>query len=69
MLDAQTMDYLINTGMNAEDAAMKAPAESVAKFERNFGHQIYKKKYPPKGHVYLRGATKSFVCRQQVNCI
>jgi len=55
MLDAQMMEHLVNAGMNVEDAAMKAPEESVARFEKNFGQQLYKKKYPPKGHVYFRG--------------
>ena len=53
MLDAQTMEHLVNTGMSVEDAAIKAPHESVARFHENFGQQLYKKKYPPKGHVYL----------------
>ena len=69
MLDAQTMEHLIDAGMNVEDAAIKAPEESVARFEKNFSQQLYKKKYPPKGHVYFRGATKSFTCRQQINWI
>jgi len=57
MLDAQMMEHLVNAGMNVEDAAMKAPEESVARFEKNFGQQLYKKKYPPKGHLYFRGIT------------
>ena len=61
ILDAQTMEHLVNAGMNVEDAAMKAPEESVAKFEKNFGRQLYKKKYPPNGHVYFRGWTNSFI--------
>ena len=69
MLDAQTMECLVNAGMNVEDAAMKAPEESVARFEKNFGQQLYKKKYPPKGHVYFRGITNSFICSLQINCI
>ena len=69
MLDAQTMEHLVNAGMDIEDAAIKAPGESVARFEKNFGQQLYKKKYPPKGHVYFRGVTNSFICRQQTNCI
>ena len=69
ILDARTMEDLVNAGMDVEDAAMKAPEESVAKFEKNFSQQLYKKKYPPKGHVYLRGATNSFILSQQINCI
>jgi hypothetical protein len=68
MLDAQTIQHLVNAGMNVEDAAIKAPEESVARFHKNFGQQLYKKKYPPKGHVYFRGETNSCICRQQINC-
>jgi hypothetical protein len=69
MLDYQTMRHLVNAGMNVEDAAIKAPEESVARIQKNFVQQLYKKKYPPKDHVYFRGVTKSFICRQQINCI
>jgi hypothetical protein len=63
MLDAQTMEQLVNAGINIEDAAITAPGESVARFQKNFGQQLYKKKYPPKGHVYFRGVRNSFICR------
>jgi hypothetical protein len=62
MLDAPTIKHLVDAGMNVEDAAIKAPEESVARFQKNFGQQLYEKKYPPKGHVYFRGATNSFIC-------
>ena len=61
MLDAQTIEHLVNAGMNVEDATMKAPEESVARFQKNFGQELYKKKYPPKGHVYFRGVTNSLI--------
>ena len=64
MLDAQTMEHLVNAGMNIEDAAIKAREESVARFQKSFGQQLYKKKYPPKGHVYVQGGTNSFICKQ-----
>ena len=57
MLDAQTVEYLVNAGMSVEDATIRAPAESIARFQKNFGQELYKKKYPPKGHVYFRGVT------------
>ena len=69
MLDAHMVEHLVDAGMNVEDATMKAPEESVARFEKNFGQQLYKKKFPPKGHVYLRGVTYSFDCCLQINCI
>ena len=69
MLDAQTIEHLVNTGMDVEDAAIKAPEESVARFQKNFGHQLYKQKYPPKEHVYFRGVMNSFVYSLQINHI
>ena len=69
MLDAQTIEHLVNTGMNFEDAVIKASEESVARFQKNFGQQLYKEKYPPKGHVYFRGVTNSFICSQHINFI
>ena len=69
MLDAQTIEQLVDAGMNVEDAAIKAPEESVARFEKKFGQQLYKKKYPPKGHVYFRGATNALIYSLQINCI
>ena len=64
MLDAQTIEHLVNTGMNIEDAAIKAPEESIASFQKNIGQQLYKTKYPPKDHIYFRGLTNSFIFRQ-----
>ena len=69
MLDAHTIEHLVNNGMNVEDAAIKAPEESVARFQMNFGQQLYKTKYPPKDHIYFRGVTKSFTFRQWINCM
>ncbi|EDR10089.1 small GTP-binding protein domain [Laccaria bicolor S238N-H82] len=54
MLDAQTIKHLVDTGMDVEDAANKAPEELVARFEEKFGKQLFKRKYPPKDHVYFR---------------
>ena len=62
MLDAQTMEHLVDAGMNVEDAAIKAPEESVARFQKKFGQLLGEKKYPPKGYVYFRGATNSYIC-------
>ena len=69
MLDADTVEYLVNAGMSVEDATIKAPAESIARFQKNFGQELYKKKYPPKGHVYFRGVTNSCICSLQINFI
>ena len=59
MLDAPTIEHLVDAGMNVEEATIKAPEQSVAGFEKKFCQQLYKKKYPPKGHVYFRGDTYS----------
>ena len=69
MLDAQIIEHLVDAGMNVEDAAIKAPEESIARFQKNFGQQLYKTKYPPKDHIYFRGVTNSFIFGQLINCI
>jgi hypothetical protein len=70
MLDAETIECLVNSGMSLEEAAIKAPEESAIKFQNSFGNQLYKKKYPPTGHLYLRGNKKlSIILRQQIDCI
>ena len=66
MLDAHTIKHLVNNGMNVEDAAIKAPEESVTSFQTNFGQQLYKAKYPPKDHIYFRGETSSFILDNQL---
>jgi hypothetical protein len=69
-LDAETIECLVNGGMSIEEAAIKAPEESVIKFQNSFGNQLYERKYPPKGHLYLRGNKKlSIILRQQIDCI
>ena len=69
MLDAQTVKHLVDTGMNIEDAAIKAPEEAVARFGRNFGQQLYKTKYPPKDHIFFRGVTNPFTHSLQIKFI
>ena len=64
MLDAHAIKHLVNNGMDVEDAAIKAPEESVARFQKNVGQQLYNTKYPPKDHIYFRGVTNSFMFRQ-----
>ncbi|EDQ98291.1 uncharacterized protein LACBIDRAFT_304448 [Laccaria bicolor S238N-H82] len=54
MLDAQTIKHLVDTGMDVEDAINTAPEVSVARFEEKFGQELFKRKYPPKDHVYFR---------------
>ena len=39
-----------------EDAVAQAPARAVADFENQHLPRVYGLKYPPKGHVYLRGS-------------
>ena len=55
MLDATTIQQLVNSGMNIEDAASKAGEESILNFDKNVGQSLYKMKYPPKTHIYCRG--------------
>ena len=37
------------------DAVAQAPARAVTNFENQHLPDLYKRKYPPGGHVYLRG--------------
>ena len=64
MLDAHTIEHLVDNGMNVEEAAIKAPEESFARFQKDLGQKIYKTKYPPKEHIYFRGVTNLFIFRQ-----
>jgi len=67
MLDAQTMEHLVNAGMNLEYAAIKAPEEAIDRFQNNFAQELYKKKYPPNEHVYFRGITDSYMWEQKID--
>ena len=69
MLDAETIESLVDSGMSIEEAAIKAPEESTIKFQNSYGNQLYEKKYPPSGHLYLWGNELSIILRQRVDCI
>jgi hypothetical protein len=63
LLDAQTIERLVKTGMTIEDAASKAEEESINNFYKDFGQLLYAKKYPPETHLYFR--SKEFYCLQR----
>ena len=63
LLDAQTIEQLVESGMSIEDATYKAGEESIINFDNDFGHVLYAKKYPPKMHIYFWG--KEFHCQQR----
>jgi len=46
---------LKNEGVVHNDAVKQTADRAVADFERDYLSALYKVKYPPKGHVYLRG--------------
>ena len=55
-LDDKAYGDLEKEGMPWEEARRQAPVRAVADFEKEHLDSIYhKRKYPPKGHVYLRG--------------
>ena len=60
LLDAQIIGRLVETGMSIEDAESKAEEELINSFYKDFGHVLYKKKFPPKKHIYFWG--KEFCC-------
>jgi hypothetical protein len=50
---------LEDEGVSEVDARAQAPARAVNDFEKMYLDDLYRKGYPPRGHVYLRG--KNFV--------
>ena len=42
-------------GASEADAQAQAPARAVDDFEKMYLGDLYKREYPPSGHVYLRG--------------
>ncbi|KIM77679.1 hypothetical protein PILCRDRAFT_76386 [Piloderma croceum F 1598] len=53
-----------------EDAVAQAPARAVADFENQHLPRVYRLKYPPKGHVYLRDLNKAETdCRELTETI
>jgi len=52
---------LEDEGVSEGDALAQAPARAVDDFEKMFLPDLYKRKYPPSGHVYLRG-NSFFLC-------
>jgi hypothetical protein len=54
-LEDKAYGELDEQGVSHEDAVTQAPARAVADFETNHLPYLYKQKFPPKGHAYLRG--------------
>ena len=62
-LDDNAFDCLEKEGFSWEEAKRQAPVRAVDNFEKVYLPRLYKSKYPPRGHVYLRGMTHSHVTR------
>jgi hypothetical protein len=62
-LDDDAFDCLDKEGLPWEDAKQQAPVRAVADFEKVHLRSLYKSKYPPRGHVYLRGMILSYATR------
>jgi hypothetical protein len=54
-LDDKAYDDLEKGGASWEEAERQAPVRAVADFEKVHLGSLYGKRYPPKGHIYLRG--------------
>lgn len=61
-LDDKAFDDLEKEGVSWEEAKRQAPLRAVADFEELYLGRLYKRQYPPKGHVYLRGAVVLLLC-------
>jgi len=54
-LEDKAYGDLEEEGASEEDAVAQAPARAVADFEEMYLPELYRREYPPRGHVYLRG--------------
>lgn len=54
-LEDAAFGNLINEGISSEDAWKQAPARAIADFEKGYLGDLYGVRYPPKGHICLRG--------------
>jgi len=54
-LDGDAFGELLDEGILHEDAKRQAPTHALANFEKEHLDGLYKRKYHPRGHVYLRG--------------
>jgi hypothetical protein len=58
-LEDKAYGELEEAGFSHDEAVAEAPARAVTNFENQHLRDLYERKYPPGGHVYLRG--KRFV--------
>jgi len=54
-LDDKAYDDLEKEGASWEEARRQAPVRAIADFEKVHLGSLYGRRYPPKGHIYLRG--------------
>jgi len=57
-------------GVSREDAVLQTAARAVSDFESMYLSELYERKYPPKGHVYLRDLDKPETdCRELTDTV
>jgi hypothetical protein len=61
-LDDKAYDDLEKGGASWEEAKRQAPVRAVTDFEKVHLGSLYRRRYPPKGHVYLRGMILLLSC-------
>jgi hypothetical protein len=54
-LDDEAYQELEDEGIPWEDAQIQVPTRSLENFGKLHLDSLYKRRYPPKDHVYLRG--------------
>ena len=64
-LEDKAYGELEKAGFSHEEAVAEAPARAITNFENQHLRDLYERKYPPGGHVYLRGNKFVFPVRIQ----
>ena len=59
-LDDKAFDDLERAGVSWADAKEQAPFRAAADFDKVHLGRLYERKYPPKGHIFLRGTVFLF---------
>ena len=54
-MDDKAFANLLQSDLSEDEARVEAPVHAVKMFETEIKNVLYESKYPPKGHVLLRG--------------
>ena len=62
-LEQKAYQELLDVDCPQDEAKTKAPQHAIANFEQHL-EDLYKRPYPPKSHVYLKGKQSVLACVQ-----